>query len=74
MATMDEIVAKVAAETTLVGGLSTFIQGLQAQILALPGITPAMQAQIDSVFSSVSSNDTAIATAMGQNVTPPVGP
>jgi len=71
MATLDEIVSKVEEEKTLVGGLQTFVQGLKDQIAALPSMTPAMQAQIDQVFTAVSANSKAIADAMVVN-TPPV--
>ena len=46
MATLDDIIAKVAKETTDIGSLQVFVQGLEDQIKALPGITPAQQAQI----------------------------
>ena len=70
MATMAELVTKIAEETTLVAGLKTFVQGLRDQIAALPNITPAMQAEIDSAFASVAANSAAIANAMVAN-TPP---
>lgn len=70
MATMEEVVAKVEEETTQVGGLKVFIQGLKDQIAALPTMTPALQAQIDQVFTTVSANSKAIADAMMAN-TPP---
>jgi hypothetical protein len=70
MSTMTELVAKISEETTLVSGLKTFVQGLRDQISALPNITPAMQADIDSAFASVTANSTAIANAMVVN-TPP---
>jgi hypothetical protein len=67
MATLDEVVAKIEEETTLVGGLQKFVQGLKDQIGALPSMTPAMQAQIDHVFTSVSANSKSIADAMVAN-------
>ena len=70
MATMDEILAKVAQETTDIGSMRVFVQGLEDQIKAIPGMTPTMQAQIDSVFTSVDSNDKAIVDAMKVNVAP----
>lgn len=71
MATMEEVIAKVEEETTQVGGFKVFIQELRDQIKALPTVTPAMQAQIDQVFTMVSSNSKALADAMMVN-TPPV--
>ena len=71
MHTMDEVAKSIEDEKTLVGGLKVFVQGLQDQIKALPGVTPALQAQIDSVFTSVSENSKTIADAMVAN-TPPI--
>jgi hypothetical protein len=68
MATLDEVVAKVTQETTDIGSLKVFVQGLQDQIKVVPGMTPAMQAQIDTIFTTVASNDQAIVTAMKANV------
>ena len=70
MASIQDIVDEVTAETTAIGGLTAFIQGLQAQIAALPGLTAAQQAQIDGIFASVGSNTAAIAAAMATNVPP----
>lgn len=72
MATMTEVVDKIAEETTLVASLQTFVQGLRDQIAALPGVTPELQAQIDGAFAHVSANATAIANAMVANTPPPV--
>ena len=74
MAQMSDIVADVAAETTTIASLTTFIEGLQAQISALPGITPALQAQIDGVFTNLQANDAALAAAMTANVPPVTTP
>lgn len=54
MATLDQILADVTEEKTAIDGLSTFIAGLKQQLadaLAGAGITPAVQAQIDAIFS-----------------------
>lgn len=67
MATLTEVVDKVAAETTLVNSLKVFVQGLKDQIAALPNITPEQQAQIDGIFSSVDANSHVIADAMAAN-------
>ncbi len=70
MATLEDVVAKVAQETTDIGSLKVFMQGLKDQIAAIPGVTPAMQAQIDAVFAAVSANDKAVVDAMAANVPP----
>lgn len=71
MSTLDDDIAAIAAQTTAVDSLATFIQGLQAQIAALPGLTAAQQAQVDAIFASVSANTAAITSAMAANVPPP---
>ena len=73
MATLQDVIDEVAVQKTTVASLATFVQGLQDKINALPGITPAMQAQIDQVFADVDVNNKAIAAAMVANV-PPVAP
>ena len=67
MSTLDDDIAAVAAQTTAVGSLTTFITSLEDQIKAL-GITPAQQAQIDAIFANVTANTTAISAALVQNV------
>lgn len=70
MATLNEVVDKVAAETTLVNSLKVFVQGLKDQIAALPSLSAEQQAQIDGIFAHVSDNSSIIADAMSAN-TPP---
>jgi len=74
MSTLQDVVDEVAAETTAIGSLTAFIQGLEAQIAALPGLTPAQQAQIDAIFANVGSNTAAINVAMVINVPPATPP
>lgn len=76
MATLDEVLAEVAKETTDIGSLTTFIQGLEQQIKdALSGVTlpPDVQTKVDQVFANVTNNDAAIVAAMASNVPPPTG-
>jgi transposase len=70
MATLQQDVDAIAAETTAVGSLTTFIQGLEAQIAAMPGLSSDQQAQIDSIFDGVTKNAAAINAAMAINVPP----
>lgn len=72
MAMMSDVVAKMAQETTDIGSLTVLIQGMQDKIMAIPGITPEMQAQIDTIFANADANDKAILAAMriGVPVTP----
>ena len=77
MATLDQIVADVAAEKTALASLGTFISGLQAQLKdALSGatISPANQAKIDQIFADVEANKAAIAAALTTNPPAPVPP
>ena len=68
MATLQQIVDEVAVQTTTVASLTTFVQGLEAQIAALPGLTTAQQAQIDTIFADVGANTASVAAAMVANV------
>lgn len=67
MASLDDIKAKVAEQKTLIGSLTTFVQGLESQISAIPGLTAEQQAAIDQIFQDVSDNDAAITAAMATN-------
>jgi hypothetical protein len=70
MSTLQDDVDAIAAETTAIGGLTSFIKSLQDQITATPGLTAAQQGQIDTIFNSVTANTTAITAAMAINVPP----
>ena|ERR1019366_1325034 len=74
MSTLDEDIAAIAAQTTAVASLTTFISGLEAQIAALPGLTTVQQAAIDKIFTDVTANNASIANAMVVNVPPVVPP
>jgi hypothetical protein len=63
---IDDLTQKVASETTLVGSLQTFIQGMKDQIAGL-GLTPTQQIQIDAIMSGMQSNADAISSAMAAN-------
>lgn len=69
--TLQDIVDDVAAEATAIDSLVVFIKGLQDQIAAIPGITPAMQAQIDGIFASVEKNKASVMAAMAPAVVEP---
>jgi len=84
MATLQEVADDITAETTVIGGISTLIDGLQAQLaaaLAGTALSPATQAQVDAIFASAEANKAALAAALlkGTNpvvptVVPPVTP
>lgn len=68
--TVDDLVANVASEATLIGSLSTLTSGIKAQLdAALAGTTlPAdVQAKINSVFDAVEANKTALTGAITAN-------
>lgn len=66
MASLDEVLAAVAEQTTVVNGLAIVINDLEAQILAELGgqITPEQQAKIDAIFAGVNANKDAVAAAI----------
>lgn len=66
MATLDDDVAAIAQQTTLVASVKTFVEGLQAQLAALPGLTADQQAKIDTIFDQVNANN-AVASAIVAN-------
>ena len=78
MATLDDILVDVTAESTQIDGVTTLITGLQAQVAAaLSGTTipAAVQAKIDAAFAGMQTNDAKIAAALKANVpATPAGP
>ncbi len=62
--TLQNIQDDVTGETSLIASLSTLVNGLEAQVNAIPGITPAQQAQIDSIFNTAESNKAALTAAL----------
>ena len=73
MATMADLVAKVAKENELDNAMIVLLKGLQATVEGMP----ATQAAIDSLAASLDANIANMVTAVGQNtptptpVTPP---
>lgn len=75
MATLDQVLADVTAQSTRLDSLAAFIGGLQSQLAdALSGTTiaPAVQAKIDQIFATTESNTTKLDAALNTNVPPPV--
>jgi hypothetical protein len=73
MATLDDVLADVTAETTQIASLSALIDGLKQQVAdALAGATlpPATQAKIDEIFTAAEANKAAIAKALAANTLP----
>ena len=73
MASLDDVLAVVAKESTDIGSIKAFIAGLKQQLAdALAGVTisPATQAKIDAVFANATANDQAVVDALAENVPP----
>lgn len=76
MATLDQILESVAAESTKLDSVIALVDGLKQQLAdALAGTTlpPAVQAKVDAIFAGAESNAGKIADALDENV-PPVEP
>lgn len=67
MASIQEVIAATEQQKTVLDSLVTFVQGLKDQIANLPGITTALQAQIDQIFANVQANTQEAADAMVAN-------
>ena len=63
MATLADVQAAVTAEDTVIDSAITLIQGLAAQIAALP----ANQAAIDALATDVKAKSDALAAAVAAN-------
>ena len=75
MATLDQVLADVQEETTLISGISTLVDGLKTQLadaLANAGLSPAVQAQVDQIFATAEANKAALAVALTANTPPAV--
>ena len=74
MATLDETLALVTAETTQLDSVIALIDGLKAQldeVLAGTTLPPAVQAKVDAIFSAAGANAAKIVDALDTNVPPP---
>lgn len=74
-ATLDQVLQDVSDETSLEQSVLTLVGNIQDQLkAALAGttISPANQAKIDSIFSGIESNKTALTAALTANT--PVTP
>jgi hypothetical protein len=73
MSTLQDILDELAVETTDIGKLTVIITNLEGQVSGVPGLTPAQQTQIDTIFADVKANTDSIVAAMGPPVVvPPV--
>ena len=65
---LTKLTAEVAANTTVTGSVVTLINNLSAQIKNIPPSNdPVTQAALDGLVSTLSQNDTTIASAVTSN-------
>jgi uncharacterized protein YoxC len=69
MATLQEVLDDVTAESTAIDSVAALIQGLRDQINSA-GLSPADQAKVDAIFTAAESNKAKIAAALAANVPP----
>jgi predicted butyrate kinase (DUF1464 family) len=70
MATLDELLANVTAQTTRIDSLNTLMDGIRQQLAdALSGmvIAPEVQRKIDAVFAAAQTNAAKIEEAIAEN-------
>jgi hypothetical protein len=66
MATLDELVVAVQADTTVDDSIVTLLEQLAAQIKS-GGLSAADQAKVDAVFANVTANSAKVAAAVTAN-------
>jgi hypothetical protein len=71
MATLDDTLSAVTAQSTVDDSIITLLNGLAAQIAA-GGLSPADQAKVDQIFAAVNANAAKITAAVSANT--PVTP
>jgi len=74
VATLDETIALVEAESTKLDSVIALVDGLKAQLdEALSGavLPPAVQAKVDAIFAAASTNAGKITDALDLNVPTP---
>jgi len=73
MATIDEVLALVTAETTALDSVIALIDGLKKQLddIIAGALPPAVQAKVDAVFAAANANAAKIVDALDTNVPTP---
>ena len=66
MASLDETLAAVNAESTVDDSIIALLQGLAAQIAA-GGLSPADQAKVDAIFAAAQANSVKVSAAVTAN-------
>lgn len=67
MADLSALQADIAAEDTVIDSAITLIQGLAAEIAAIPTTDPTTQAAIDALAADVKGKSDALAAAVTAN-------
>lgn len=66
MATLDETLAAVQAESTVDDSIIALLDGIAAQIAA-GGLSPADQAKVDAIFKQATDNSAKVAADVLKN-------
>ena len=66
MASLDETLAAVTAESTVDDSIIALLEGLAAQIKA-GGLSAADQAKVDAIFAQANTNSAKVTTAVTTN-------
>lgn len=76
MATLEDVLADVADESTKEDSLIALTNGLKAQLdAALAGsLTPAQQAKVDGIFAAIEANKAKVQASIDANTSPPATP
>lgn len=77
MATLDEILADVTAESTRLDSIQALLDGLRQQLKdALAGVKlpPETQAKVDAIFTMTEANKAKVDAALNTGVEPPPPP
>ena len=72
MATLDEVLALVTAETTQLDSVIALIDGLKQQLddVLAGSLPPALQAKVDEIFAAATTNAAKVVDALDTNVPP----
>ena len=74
MPTLDQLLAQVTAERTVIDGITTFVNGLKDQLrdaLAGADLSPVVAAKVDAIYTKAVQNAQALSLALAANVPPP---
>lgn len=69
MATLDEVLADVAEESTKIDGLITLLQGIKQELdnILAGQLPPEVQAKVDSLFAAVEADKAKVQSAIDTN-------